>query len=299
VIIWRSSEMANGRPGKMQPWFRTSYPYGVGPYNHGVSHLAFGPDGMLYVNSGSRTDGGEEGNDPERATVGEVDITACLWRLDPKAEKPKVEVIARGIRNAYGFAWNEVGELYTFSNGPDYGAPEEMDLIQPGKHYGFPYQYADWPVQPGFPYPYTPRPPAGVEFTPPVINLGPDGGGSPAGLGTFDAHSSPGGSIWCGAEYPPLLRNCFLVPRFGNLLGAPAVPNDVGFDLLSVRVQKDAAGKPTAEVHTILAPLARPIDVLAVGEGKVFILEYTRPVDFKSQLGWLPGRVLELAPVKP
>ena len=44
------------------------------------------------------------------------------------------------------------------SNGPDYNAPEEMDFIEPGKHYGFPFQFSTWPVQPHFPYPlYAPR----------------------------------------------------------------------------------------------------------------------------------------------
>ena len=68
---------------------------------------------------------------------------------------------ARGIRNAYGFAWDDAGNLFTFSNGPDYNAPEEMDFIQQGRHYGFPFQFADWPVKAGFPYPHTPAPPAG------------------------------------------------------------------------------------------------------------------------------------------
>ncbi|MEP6668523.1 MAG: PQQ-dependent sugar dehydrogenase [Chthoniobacter sp.] len=299
VVIWRSSETVDGHPAKMQPWFRTHYPYGVGPYNHGVSHLAFGPDGMLYVNSGSRTDGGEPGNDPQRSQGGEVEITACIWRFDPRAEQPKIEVYARGIRNAYGFAWDDAGDLFTFANGPDYNAPEEMDFVQQGRHYGFPFQFANWPVTPGFPYAYTPPPPPGVEFTPPVINLGPAGGGSAKGLSTFDAHSSPGGAIWCGGDFPAVLRGCFLVPRFGNLLGPPAAPEDVGFDLLAVRVDKSAGSRLTAKVETLLAPLARPLDVLSIGRGRILILEYTRPIDFKSKTGWLPGRVLELAPIEP
>jgi len=64
---------------KMGPWFVHRYPYGVGPFNHGVSHLAFGLDGMLYVSSGSRTDGGEAGKAPGIFTGGEVedDGVAC------------------------------------------------------------------------------------------------------------------------------------------------------------------------------------------------------------------------------
>lgn len=298
IVIYRSSEVVDGHPAKLLPWFRTSYPYGVGPYNHGVNHMAFGPDGMLYVNSGARTDGGETGNDPNRYKGGEVEITACLWRFDPKAAEPKIEVYARGIRNAYGFAWDSEGDLFTFSNGPDYSAPEEMDLIKQGRHYGFPFQFADWPIKPGFPYPHTPPPPPGLTFTPPVINLGPAGGGSAKGLSTFDAHSSPGGAIWCGDDFPAPLRGTFLMTRFGNLLGSPAAPEDVGFDVLSVRPAKRPDGSVTAEVNMVLAPLARPLDVLGLGQGRALILEYTRTTDFKSKLGWLPGRILELAPAQ-
>jgi hypothetical protein len=73
-------------------------------------------------------------------------------------------------------------------------------------------------------------------------------------------------------------------------------PQDVGFDLLSVRPEKRSDGTWAVRVTTLLAPLARPLDVLSLGDGRVLILEYTRPTDFKSKIGWLPGRILELAP---
>ena len=84
---------------------------------------------------------------------------------------------------------------------------------------------------------HAPSPP-GLEFTLPVANLGPAGGGKPEGLYTLDAHSSPAGSIWCGDDFPEPLRGGFLVTRFGNLLGPPAAPDDVGFDLLSMHMTK-------------------------------------------------------------
>lgn len=295
VVIWRSAPVVAGQPVKLTAWFTTSYPQGVGGMNHGVSHIALGPDGMLYVSSGSRTDSGEVAGEKEHYFQGaEVETTACLWRFDPRAEAPRLEVHARGLRNAYGFAWDGEGSLFTFSNGPNYSAAEEMDLIVPGRHYGFPYQFATLPMKAAFPYAHTPPPPQGAAFTAPVVNLGPAAGGSTEGMGTFDPHSCPGGAIWCGPDFPEALRGRFLVTRFGNLLGPPAAEKDVGFDLLTVQVAKGAAAA-TARVETLVAPLARPLDVLRVGSGRVLILEYTRPTNLKDGVGWLPGRILELA----
>ena len=296
VVIHRSAPFTDAaKIGPMQKWFTHHYPHGGG-MNHGVSHLAIGPDGLLYVASGSRTDGGEKSKIHADAPTGEVDTTACIWRLDPKSTAPKLEVIARGIRNAYGFAWDGSGHLFTVANGPDANAPEEMDYIQPGHHYGFPYQFSDWPITPK-PYPHTPDAPAGLTFDLPVKNFGPAGGGTASGLSTFDAHSSPAGIVWCGSNFPEPLRERFLVTRYGNLLGEARTGNasDVGFDVLSMKMTATADGKWTARTESILAPLGRPIDALALASGKVLILEYTRPTDFKNSLGWLPGRVIELS----
>lgn len=300
VGIFRTSAFdAEGDPASPQPWFRTNYPYGIGPYNHGISDIRFGPDGLLYVASGSRTDGGETGDAPNLGKMGEVGITASVWRFDPKAVEPKLEVIARGIRNAYSLGWNGDGQLFTVANGPDAHAPEEMDFITPPKpgeapeHHGFPYQFTDAPAGKKW-YPYTPEAPAGVKFIGPVINSGPAAllGGQPTG--TFTPHSSPAGLVWLDETWPESVRNSFLVGRFGNLI--PGVNNeDTGFDVLNLKMLQRAPGLWTAATTTFLAPLARPIDVHLAGH-KIYVLEYTRPTDFKGKLGWLPGRILALTP---
>ena len=288
VTIFRTTDTSDGDPFDPQPWLTARYPWGIGPFNHCVNHLAFGPDGFLYANSGSRTDGNEPGKDAKYSTEGETPLTACMWRLDPKAAKPEIEIFARGLRNSYGFAWDNAGHLLATDNGPDYDAPEELNVIEKGKHYGFPFQFSDWTKKP---YAYTPDAPAGTTFTHPVANLGPAGKATDEPLYTFHPHSSPAGIVWLGNDFPEGWRGTFLIGRFGNLLKKT---EDVGFDLLQARLKKTATGWE-ATMTTALAPLARPIDLHLASGGRVFIAEYTRPLDHKSNLPQMPGRILELA----
>jgi glucose/arabinose dehydrogenase len=296
VIIFRSAPLdTSGQPTALKPWLRTSYPWGNNYYNHGVGHIAEGPDGFMYVSSGARTDGGEtDGGGAGRSSIywkgGETEITAALWRVDPRSEAPTIEVFARGIRNAWSFAWNDRGELFSASNGPDANVPEELDFVERGKHYGFPYQFGDAPAA-AKPYPYTPTAPAELTFTPALRNIGPAGGGTAdRPLASFHNHSSPAGMVFCGPDWPAAYRGKFILGRFGNFLGQP----DVGFDLLTVDLQKNAVGIYEARTETFIAPLARPIDLLQVG-AKLYILEYTRPIGTQTGRPMTPGRVLELS----
>ena len=216
-------------------------------------------------------------------------MTTCIWRFDPSAEKPELEIVARGIRNAYGFCWNNLGEMFATENGPDADAPEELNLIERGKHYGFPYQFSNWTKKA---YPHTPDPPPGVEFTLPIPNLGPDGGFAGEPLFTFDPHSSPGAIVWLGDEFPDGFRGTFLLTRFGNFIRTPK--ENVGFDVLRAKLSRNADGKYEARIDTILAPLGRPIDLHLSGRGKIYICEYTRPTTTAAGYA-LPGRILELA----
>ena len=136
--------------------------------------------------------------------------------------------------------------------------------------------------------------PAGLSFNMPIANLGPAAGGNPdSACYTFNPNSAPGGMIWCGSGFPPMLRNSFLIARFGNMIDCP---QDVGFDLISAKMEQKPDGVWQTRVNKVIAPLGRPIDVHATGSGHILILEYTRPTNHKGKIGWLPGRILELAP---
>jgi glucose/arabinose dehydrogenase/mono/diheme cytochrome c family protein len=288
VIIYRSTRDEEGEPTDLQPLVSASYPWGIGPFNHGVGHLAFGPDGMLYVGSGSRTDGSEPGPGGKFSTKGEDPLTATIWRIDPKASKPAIEIYARGLRNPYGFCWNDKAEMFATDNGPDADAPEELNQIVQGAHYGFPFQFSDWDKKP---YAYTPATPPSLRITRPIANFGPAAGGSPSKpLYTFDPHSSPSGIVFLGNDWPETYRGSFLLGRFGNLL---KTPKDAGFDLLQATLKKNAQGIYEGHFKTLLAPLARPVDVVLLPGARAYILEYTRTVTFGGSLGF-PGRILEL-----
>lgn len=291
VTIYRSTSVVDGHPAEMKPWFQTNYP-GSPAYIHAVEHIAFGPDGHLYAGNGARTDGGLTSTDPNWYGGGETPITACIWRIDPQVEPPTLEVYARGIRNAYGFCWNDQGEMFATENGPDADAPEELNHIERGKHYGFPYTFANWTKKA---YAATPDAPPGLEFTLPIPNLGPDGGFAGEPIYTFDPHSGPGGIVFLGAEFPEGYRGTFLLTRFGNFIRTPK--DNVGFDVLHIRPTRKADGTYAAKVHTLLSALGRPIDIHLSGRGKIYICEYSRPTNSSGSYA-LPGRILELS-VKP
>jgi glucose/arabinose dehydrogenase/mono/diheme cytochrome c family protein len=288
VTIYRTTAFSEGAPVDPKPWFWTNYP-GSRAYIHAVEHIAFGPDGFLYVGNGARTDAGQTGTSSTWYGGGETPITACIWRLDPKLENPPIDVFARGIRNAYGFCWNDKGEMVATENGPDADPEEELNLIERDKHYGFPYTFANWKKKA---YRHTPDAPSGLEFTPPIPNVGPDGGFNGQPIYSFDPHSCPGGVAYLGNDFPEGYRDTFLLTRFGNFIRS--VKDSAGFDVLKAKLRRNAEGKYEAEVHTFLAPLGRPLDVHVSGKGKVYILEYSRPTDRTGSYA-LPGRILELS----
>ena len=284
VTIFRTEPWSGpGSWTKPKSWFKTAYNFGVGPYNHGVNHIAQGPDGLLYVSSGSRTDGGETGQSPNYDKSGENPLTAKLWRLDPRTENPDIEIFAHGLRNTYHFTWDHAGRLLGVENGTDADTPEELNLIEHGKHYGFPYEFGDWTKKP---YPYTPDAPKGLQFTRPFKNVGPDANDR-GGSATFTPHSSPSTILELGPDWPAPLGNSFLITRFGNYLKGQS-----GFDLVQARLD---FAKKEAVVTTIAAPLARPISMITLPGHRLLIAEYCRGNSLAAGTS-TPGRLIILEP---
>ena len=286
VCVYRISDSDGDQvPDKAEPWVEFDHPWGIGPYNHGACKLATGPDGLIYLSVGSRTDHGEAGKDSEKLrldTHGETDVTACMLRIDPKAATPKPEVFCKGLRNSFGFDWDDKGRLVASENGPDAHHPEELNWLRQGKHYGFPYRFGNQAL-PMYPDAAV-APDALKDFEKPIANLGPSGRPGTETEYTFDPHCSPSGVIYYRTgTLPAKYENSFFVARFGNYLGK----EPVGFDLMHVKLLEQN-GELSGTMTTIIDKLRRPIDLCQFG-GKIYILEY---ITYDNQR---PSRLLELS----
>ena len=122
------------------------------PYrNHNGGHVAFGPDGMLYVGLG---DGGSSG-DPRGNGQDTSTLLGSILRIDVGSldetggyaappDNPfaggdgtaRPEIWAYGLRNPWRFSFDrETGDLWAADVGQN--RYEEIDLVRPGRNYGW------------------------------------------------------------------------------------------------------------------------------------------------------------------
>jgi glucose/arabinose dehydrogenase len=111
--------------------------------NHWRKPLRFGPDGLMYVVVGSSCNVCEEADERR----------AAMLRYTPAGEY--LGIYASGLRNSAGFDWSPLdGELYATDNGRDLLGddypPCELNRIEQGKFYGWPYANGDGDADPDF-----------------------------------------------------------------------------------------------------------------------------------------------------
>lgn len=110
---------------------------------HSTRTITFGPDGKLYLSVGSSCNVCIESN-PLRAAV-----------IRYNADGSGRQIIATGLRNAVGMAWNpNTNNLWVTENGRDRLGddipPDEINVIREGGFYGWPYAYGDRVPDPSF-----------------------------------------------------------------------------------------------------------------------------------------------------
>jgi hypothetical protein len=218
------------------------YPYGH-VYNHRMSGIVVSASGdSLYVNSGAATDHGEL-----REGYREVGLTSIILKLPVNGHNITLQndrewlrsngyLFAEGTRNTFDLAYAGNGDLFGVDNSDDRDDPEELNWLQEGHHYGFPWRIGGNSTPQQFtPYdphhdpllnpaawgggnlyvtysndPTYPPPPAGVRFTEPIPSTGPDADryrdtltgtvldASTSGrtISTLTAHRSPDGIVF-------------------------------------------------------------------------------------------------------
>ena len=209
---------------------------------HAANGIAFGPDGYGYVGVGGRADHGEillEG--PDQGKQDELQpLEAAIVRFSPDGSE--VSAYARGLRNSYDLAWDANGRLYATDNSPDFGPPDELNLVEPGKEYGYPW----------FDCGSCFSPPPGVEITPPIYE--------------FVPHSAPTGVTTYLAEQFPGFYNGVFAVLWSAFPGAQKV---VYFDEGGINATDFAMG------------FAQPMDVAVGPEGSLYVVDHATGIIFR------------------
>lgn len=315
----------NGAGGYVFETLATTEPYPLSgtPFDHLFNGVVVSPDGKwLYLNSGSRTDHGEiETNGLTFAETREAPLTSAILRVPTDAldlTLPADEVglkpylVADGTRNAYDLAFAPNGDLFATDNGPDADFNDELNWIREGRHYGFPWRFGSQDNPQQFPDydraqdkrlsmdftavktgtyrndPTFPKPPAGVTFTDPVANVGPDAASYRAddgaernaaaegkSLQTFTAHRSPLGLTFVSDPQAPAgIRsdNTSLGAFVLSWGAAGGTLADRGQDLLQLRLTR--RGDNYEAVTTQVARgFKNPISAVMI-ENRLYVLEF-------------------------
>lgn len=213
----------------------------TGPgHGHGIGNIQVGPDGRLYVSQGSKGD----------LEVGDSPYDCTIWRMDPDGSH--IEMLARGMRFAYGFAFDAEGRLFATEQGPNHlpvPHPDELNYITPGSDYGFP-----------------------RVLIPPH-----DTAGTTGPVATFAEHASACGvGFYTGTRFPREYHGNAFVALWG-----PADPNHVDL-VANPRPQWDAYyvarveldGTKAGRVSRFAGDFRHPIDVVMGPDQALYVADW-------------------------
>lgn len=226
--------------------------------------LAVGPDGMLYITVGSTCNVCEDTN-PENATI-----------LRANLDGSEREIFASGLRNTIGFGWHpETGVLYGMDHGSDNHGddtpPEELNRLELGNDYGWPFCYGNRQVDNYFSM--TPTGATGPEVC----------AQTQAPVLTYQAHSAPIGWVYySGSAFPEDYRNDAFIAMRGSWNRDPAV----GYKVVRLHFEN---GEPAAFedfLSGFLLPggvtqFGRPAGLLVAQDGSLLVADDTGGVIYR------------------
>jgi hypothetical protein len=293
------------------------YPYGH-VYNHRMSGMIVDTSGQyLYVNSGARTDHGEMED-----SLRETGLTDIILKLpingnniilqnDRDWLKSNGYLFVEGTRNTFDMAYSGNKDLFGPDNSDDRDDPDELNWLQEGHHYGFPWRIGGDNTPQQYPN-YNPRtdpllnpaawgggnlyqtysndptyppPPAGVIFTEPIPSVGPNADkfrdtvtgqvkeASKLGVtvSTFTPHRSPDGIVF---DADSLLAGDLKGDAFVvsiNNDNLVADMQDTSDDLLYISLTK-SNGNYSARVTRLFSGFNSPLGIELVGN-ILYVLE--------------------------
>lgn len=233
---------------------------------HTLKNIKLGPDGYLYLNVGSSCNVCTE-TDPLRATIlrytADGKPAGALVTTGRHAPSP---IYAYGLRNTQGFAWQpETNAMYATNEGTDMRSdtkngkindlipPEHLNMIEAGKHYGWPHCWGNQITDANF--------------------AGDDGfcKTTQAPAITFDSHSTPIGlSFLAKANFPSEYKNDAIVALHGSWNRA----EPSGYKLMRVKFRDN---QPVAIADFATGWLnnnqawGRPVDVIVAPDGALLV----------------------------
>ncbi len=220
------------------------------PALHTSRSIAFGPDGRLYVGIGSSCNVCVE-EDARRTTIQVYDGPGSAGRT-----------FAAGLHNAVGFDWDPAtGRLWSADTGQeqlgdDY-PPDEINLVEEGRHYGFPFFHGRSVASTVPELKDAPRTLTTSDVVPPAFEL--------------PAHASPLGlTFYRGTQFPRDYRSSMYVAIHGSTQRS----TKIGYSVARIVMR---AGRPVASEDFVTGWLAgdavsgRPAGLVTGADGALCI----------------------------
>lgn len=209
-----------------------------GASNHNGGRIKFGPDKLLYIATGDAENPSQAQN---KNTLGGK-ILRVTDTGEPASGNPfGTKVYSYGHRNVQGLTWNN-GELWTTEHGRSgvLSGLDELNLIEPGKNYGWPIIQGDETKQ-------------GMET--PKLNSGPSVTWAPSGA-TFVGNSLFFAGLRGQTLYEAVIQNGQVIEvkehfakEFGRLREVIVGPDNMLYITTSNR---DGRGIPSSEDDKII-----------------------------------------------